>query len=181
MNVKLRTPRATPSSEVETIGRISSLMDDVLSQRDDAALLGEVLGEVIGAFAIPRGHAIRGALASDFARVAHAAMEADSRISEEEKNHCFPIFYTFSNFLATVRPEYQSFEDLQRRDLLPFLLHFRKDEQSFGYRCEKTRWIGLDLCRRVARATGDREPLELYTRAQSELLEQVFGFGNMTF
>jgi hypothetical protein len=163
----------------ESIGAMARLLADLVVTPNGDALLGPDLTALADDLCIPRGMLLRGVLVSDFARVAQIAMAADDEITEAERRLCFPLFYTFANFVAAVRSEYNAFLDLQPHDLIAFLTTYVADSGPFGFCNERTRFVGLEVCRRAAQATGDAEALELYTRTQLRLMDDVFALGEL--
>lgn len=169
-----------PLDITETVDEIASMIERVLTAHNEATLLGPELHRLRTSHDLPRRMVVIGALLSDFARVAHACVEADHRITDDEIEQVYPIFYPFLSFVARVRPEYERFVGIGQDELRELLEHFADDDGAFGARGPATQWIGLDVCRRTARATGDDEPLERYARAQQRTMDRVLDLGGLT-
>jgi len=171
---------ASPLDITDIVDGIGSMVERVLSSDNEAELLGPELNRLRTQHDLPRRMVVIGALLNDFARVAHSCIEADGRITDEELEHVYPIFYSLLSFLARVRPEYERFVGCGQDDLRELLIQYSADTGPFGARAEPTRWVGLDICRRTARATGDEEPLEIYVRSQQRTMDRVFDLGGLT-
>lgn len=165
----------------EIVDALSSMVEPVLTAENEAELLGEDLYRLRVEAKLPRRRVVIGALLSDFAHVAERCVLADQKITDEELDQVYPIFFHLTNFLARTRPDYERFADLelgeQTRQLLAF---YGSDAEAFGARCTRTQWVGLDVCRRIAQSTGDEQPLDRYVRAQHRTMERVFGLGGVT-
>lgn len=159
---------------------IGSLIAKVMHHDNERLLLGATAWSMRREFQIPLSMMIEASLLNDFARVSEASVRADGQVSDEEKREILPLFAQFSDFLAKIRPDYGRFHELGLRTLPTFLMRYKADERPFGFHCEDTQWLGLDICRRVAEVTGDREALELYTRAQIRQMDRLFELGGLT-
>ena len=169
-----------PLDLTETVDTIGSMIERVLTASNEAELLGPALHSLRSEHGVPRRMVVIGALFNDFARVAHASVVADERITDDELEHVYPIFHSFLRFLVEVRPEYRRFARIDQDELHELLAYYATDEGSFGACSEPTQWVGLDVCRRTARATGDEEPLELYVRSQQRTMDRLFALGGTT-
>ena len=169
-----------PLEITDTVDSIGSMVERALTADNEAELLGPDLHRLRTEHGLPRRMVVIGALLNDFARVAYWCIEADAQITDEELEHVYPIYYSLLSFLAKVRPDYERFIGVGQDELRDLLAHYAADEAPFGARAEQTQWVGLDVCRRTARATGDDEPLELYVRSQQRTMDRVFALGGMT-
>jgi len=176
----MSTDPTLPLDITETVDTIVTMIERVLTAGNEAELLGPELHRLRSEHGLPRRMVVIGALLNDFARVAYSCMQADARITDEELEHVYPIFHSLLSFLAKVRPDYQRFTEAGQDDLRALLACYAADEAPFGARAEASRWIGLDVCRRTAQATGDEEPLELYVRCQQRTMDRVFALGGTT-
>jgi hypothetical protein len=118
------------------------------------------------------------ALLADCLRAAHVLIEADARVTNEEVDYVYPLMCQVSQTLRRARDEYSDYLDPER--IHDFLALYKADTGLFGYACEDTRWIGLGICRRVCRETGDGEPLFMYRRLQTRLTDEVLALSNKT-
>ncbi|HWN71011.1 MAG TPA: ATP-binding protein, partial [Haliangium sp.] len=118
------------------------------------------------------------ALLADCLRAAEALIHADAQVSSEERDYVYPLMFEVSRTLGRARPEYSNY--LQEDLIHEFLALYKADTGLFGYACEDTRWIGLGICRRVCRETGDGEPLMMYRRLQIRLTDEVLALSNKT-
>lgn len=169
-----------PLDLTDTVDTIGTMIERVLTASNEGQLLGPVLHTLRTEHGLPRRMVVIGALLNDFARVAHSCVEADARITDEELEHVYPIFYSLLSFLARVRPEYERFTGIGQDELRELLAYYAADDRPFGARATSTQWIGLDVCRRTARATGDEEPLEVYIRAQQRTMSRIVALGGTT-
>lgn len=176
----MNTDSILPLDITETVDSIVTMIERVLTAGNEAALLGPDLHRLRSEPGLPRRMVVIGALLNDFARVAYACVQADHRITDEELEHVYPIFYSLLSFLAKVRPDYRRFAGVGQDELRELLAVYAADEAPFGAKAERTRWIGLDVCRRIARATGDEEPLELYVRCQQRTMDRVIALEGPT-
>lgn len=176
----MSTDPISPLDITETVDAIVTMIERVLTVGNEAALLGPELQRLRVPPGLPRRMVVIGALFNDFARVAYACMVADAQITDEELEHVYPIFHSLLSFLAKVRPEYRRFSQEGHDELRELLAFYAADTAPFGARAEGTRWLGLDLCRRTAQATGDEEPLDLYVRCQQRTMDRVFSLGGTT-
>ncbi len=175
------SPEPAPTLDItDVVDRIGSMVERVLTEANEAEILGPALHRLRSERELPRRVVIIGVLLNDFARVAYSCSQADGRITDEEVEQIYPIFYPFSTFLAKARPEYRAFARVDQDELRALLREYAADTAPFGALAEDTRWIGLDVCRRTARATGDEEPLELYIRAQQRTMDRVVDVGGGT-
>lgn len=172
---------ATDSLDIaEVVDGIASIVERVLTAHNEAEILGPQLHRLRTEQGRPRRTVVIGALLNDFARVAHSCIEADARITDEEIEQVYPIFYSLLSFLSKVRPEYEDLAGLDQDELPQLLRLYGRDEGPFGGKAAPTQFIGLDVCRRTARATGDEEPLDLYIRAQQRMMDRVLDLGGRT-
>jgi len=162
------------------LATIGGMVAKVVHHDNERLLLGATASSMRAKCRLPLSMMIQGGLLNDFARVSEASVRADGQVSDEEKHEILPLFAQFSGFLATVRSDYDRFRKLDIRALPMFLMHYKADEGPFGFQCEDTQWLGLDICRRVAEITNDREALELYTRAQIRQMDRLFEIGGLT-
>lgn len=176
----MSTDPILPLDITETVDSIVTMIERGLTAGNEAELLGPELHGLLRDPGLPRRMVVLGALLNDFARVAYSCVQADDHITEEELEHVYPIFYSLRTFLAKVRPEYRRFANLGQDDLRELLAFYAADDALFGAKAERTRWVGLDVCRRTAQATGDEEPLELYVRCQQRTMDRVFALGGET-
>lgn len=176
----MSTDPILPLDITETVDAIVTMIERALTAGNEAELLGTHLHRLRTTPGLPRRMVVIGALFNDFARVAYSCMQADARITDEELEHVYPIFHSLLSFLAKVRPEYRRFSQEGHDELRELLAYYGADEAPFGAKAEQTRWIGLDVCRRATRATGDEEPLELYVRCQQRTMDRVFALGGTT-
>lgn len=176
----MTTSTPSPLEITDIVDNISSMIERVLTSDNQAEILGPELTRLRSEHDLPLRMVVIGALLNDFARVAYTSIEADGVVTDEELEHVYPIFYSLRSFLARVRPEYECYRGFGQDDLRKLLAHYASDQDLFGAKAEQTRWAGLDVCRRTARATKDEEPLELYVRSQQRTMDRVFNLGGVT-
>jgi energy-coupling factor transporter ATP-binding protein EcfA2 len=174
------THDASPLDITDVVDRIGSMVERALTAANEAELLGPDLHRLRSEHGLPRRMVVIGALLNDFARVAHSCIHADGRVTDEELEQVYPIFFSLTSFLAKVRPAYAVFAGFDQEEMGELLAHYAADAEPFGAKDEGTPWVGLDVCRRTAQATGDEEPLEIYVRAQQRTMERVFELGGLT-
>ncbi|MEM7157088.1 MAG: DUF87 domain-containing protein [Myxococcota bacterium] len=170
----------SPLEIADTVDSIGSMIERVLEPGNEAELLGPDLHRLRVEHDLPRRMVVIGALLNDFARVAYCCIEADKQITDEEIEHIYPIYFSLLSFLAKFRPDYERFVGIGQDELRELLAYYAADSGPFGARAERTQWVGLDVCRRTARETGDEEPLERYVRSQRRIMDRVFSLGGMT-
>ncbi|MCX4243948.1 AAA family ATPase [Paraliomyxa miuraensis] len=176
----MSTDAILPLDITDTVDTIVTMIERVLTAANEAELLGPELHRLRTEHGLPRRMVVVGALLNDFGRVAYSCIQADHRITDEEIEHVYPIFYSLCSFLARVRPAYRRFTGVGQDELRELLAWYAGDTAPFGARADETRWIGLDVCRRTARMTGDEEPLEIYVRCQQRTMDRVFALGGTT-
>jgi energy-coupling factor transporter ATP-binding protein EcfA2 len=169
-----------PLDIADVVDRIGSMVERALTADNEADLLGPDLHRLRTEHGLPRRMVVIGALLNDFARVAHSCIVADGQITDDELEQVYPIFFSLTSFLAKVRPAYEAFAGFDQDEMGELLAQYAADTEPFGARDEGTPWVGLDVCRRTARATGDEEPLEIYVRAQQRTMDRVFDLGGLT-
>ena len=169
-----------PLDVVEVVNAIGSMVERVITAGNEAELLGPELHRLRTDHRLPPRMVIIGALLNDFARVAHSCIMADEEVSDEELEQVYPIFFPLLSFLAKIRAEYEPFVGFGQDEMRELLAHYAGDARPFGARASNTQWVGLDVCRRTARATGDEEPLDLYVRSQQRLMERILDLGGLT-
>lgn len=121
--------------------------------------------------AIPAGKLLWQALHNDALRVVYVALAADDRVVDDEIDATYEYLFSVARHYAEVLPAvYASHAALEPEDARGFLASYAADAGPFGFLAERTRWAGLDACRRAA-AAGDDAPLERYARLMGWLCD----------
>ena len=76
----------SPLEIADIVDDIGSMIERVLTSSNEAELLGPELNRLRTEHDLPRRMVVIGALLNDFARVAHASIKADGRITDELHN-----------------------------------------------------------------------------------------------
>ncbi len=164
---------------IDSVDELAMLLDRVLNAQNEAQVLGlhvsQLLYREINRH--PRRFVISLALFTDCLRVAEAVIKADDYVSDAESDYVYPLVARVARALGRERSNYRQF---LAPDVGEFLAYYREDHELFGYDCTATRWIGLEICRRASSETRDGEPLELYRRLQTSLIDQVCILSSVT-
>ena len=67
-----------------------------------------------------------------------------------------------------------------RDDVSSFLATYKNDPLPFGRACTATHWRGLELCRRLAAATGDQDPLDRYEKLILGVIDEMYEAGKVS-
>ena len=166
----------------QAVDEMTRLVDQALTEENQLTLLGPELIALASSDGrrLPRMAAIWLALGSDCLRVAKLAIDADGVVSSDEVEYVFPLMFAVARLLARLRPTYAEFDCLDHDAVPAFLRHYQKDVGLFGHGCDKTRWLGLDVCRRMALETHDAEALERYERTLLRLMDEIIALGGVT-
>jgi hypothetical protein len=167
---------------LQEVGAIAHLIDRAIEPADEARIFGAALDEIRigGAGELPRVIYISHALHFDCLQVAVLAIAADGITSPAEIDWVFPLAYRAAGFLARCRDGYRDLAPLDHDEVTTFLERYRRDERPFGMACERTRWLGLELCKRFAQATRDDEVLDRYERAATQIVDAITELGGVT-
>lgn len=163
------------------VDELGLLLNRLIAPDCEERVLGLHLTNVVrsGRARTPRRAIITLALLSDCLRAAEALIQADGQVSAEESEYVYPLVCLVSQILGRERPEYRD-AYLDPEDIRAFLARYKDDDGLFGYACQATQWIGLAICQRTTRETGDGEPLALYRRLQTRLTDEVLALSNAT-
>jgi hypothetical protein len=162
------------------VDELGNILHGLVTAENEERVLGPDLVALVrsGKAHLPRQAVISLALFSDCLRAAEVLIHADGHVSAAEIDYVYPLMCQVAQTLGRERPEYRGYLDPDR--IHDFLARYKADAGLFGYACADTRWIGLDLCRRASRETGDGEPLALYRRLQARLIDEVLTASNLT-
>jgi Type IV secretion-system coupling protein DNA-binding domain len=116
---------------------------------------------------------VRLSLFSDALRVCGEAIEIDGTTSDDELSYALPLAQAASKRLTIFRDFYADLGEVSAENLREFLNAHRKDKQLFGGACAETRWLGLEIVRRVSQETSDRDALDRYAELMVRLSEEV--------
>jgi hypothetical protein len=156
---------------------IGDAVCEVLALGVEEDVLGEsILARVDGLIKqgrVTSGDVVRLSLFTDAMRVAEGAIAADGRISDAEVNYALPLVQATARRMSAFRAYYAHMRDATRDHVREFIETHRPDRQLFGGACQSTRWLGLEIVRRVADETGDRGPLDRYAEIMLRLLEET--------
>lgn len=123
--------------------------------------------------AIPAGKLLWQALHNDCLRILYLALAADEQIVDDEVEAVYEYMFSVARHYAEIMPaRYGAHDPLEPDKVAEFLACYADDDAPFGFAAERTRWAGLDACRRAAVA-GDGEPLDHYVRMASWLCEEA--------
>jgi Helicase HerA, central domain/AAA ATPase domain len=163
-----------------SVGELGNVLHGLVTAENEERVLGPDLAALVrsGQAHLPRQAVISLALFSDCLRAAEVLIHADNQVSAAEVDYVYPLMCQVAQTLGRERPEYRGYLDPDR--ILDFLARYKADAGLFGYACADTRWVGLDICRRAWRETGDGEPLALYRRLQARLIDEVLTASEMT-
>jgi hypothetical protein len=159
------------------LDRVGDTVCDVLRHGMEEELLGsKILQRVQGHLKqgrVTSGDVVRLALLTDSLSVCVEAIEADGSASESELKYALALAQAAGKRLVAFRDFYADLGETTRETLREFLNAHRKDRQLFGGACADTRWLGLEIVRRVSQETGDREALDRYGELMVRLAEEV--------
>ncbi len=116
---------------------------------------------------------VRLALLIDALSVAETAITEDGSISDAEVSYALALVQAVARRLCAFREFYADFCDARQEHVREFVETHRSDVQLFGGGCGDTRWLGLEIVRRVAQETGDREALDRYSELMLRLSEEI--------
>jgi GTPase SAR1 family protein len=122
---------------------------------------------------------VRIALLSDVLRIVSEAVVVDGKLSDAEITYVTPIVNEGRKCLSAFRPREELKGGGDAFRTVRFLRDFRIDSQLFGGACAETRWLGLNLVRRLAEETSDREPLERYTELMLRVSEEIIALDTL--
>lgn len=122
---------------------------------------------------VTSGDVVRLALLTDALRVAEEAIMADETISDVEVEYTLPLVQATAKRLSAFREYYAHMREATSDHVREFLETHRPDRHLFGGACTNTHWLGLDIVRRVAQETGDRDPLDHYSELMVRLAEEI--------
>lgn len=159
------------------LNRIGDTVCEILRFGVDEELLGSsILQRIQGMLSQGRltsADVVRLALFVDALRITEEAIEADGATSDTELGYVLPLAQAASKRLALFRRFYGDFGETSRDNLREFLTAHGRDTQLFGGSCSATRWLGLEVVRRVSHETCDREPLDRYAELMVRLFEEI--------
>ncbi len=112
-------------------------------------------------------------LVCDALLVAEEAMLADSNVSDPEVEYAHALVSEAARRLGPFRAFYHQSSELDADGVRVLVKAHRADKQPFGGACEKTRWLGLAIVRRLADKTGDRGALDQYAELMVRLIEEI--------
>ena len=84
-----------------------------------------------------------------------------------------PLVQATAKRLSTFREYYAHMREITREQVRDFVETHRPDRHLFGGACTDSRWLGLEIVRRVAEETGDRAPLDHYSELMLRLAEEI--------
>lgn len=168
------------SDDQQDLLTIGSWLAKVIDAENEGTILGELLSRLRFECRLPAEFMIGGALLNDFVRVAEASIAADGHVSDEEMSAVWPLMARFARFLSYVRTDFRRFDALSLVQVPRFLMFYKADEGPFGFHCDETQWIGLDVCRRASAATGDTAAIDLYMRGQLRRMDLLLQLGGLT-
>jgi Cdc6-like AAA superfamily ATPase len=164
--------------ELAAIGDTACKM---LALGEEEELLGEsILAKVKGLIErkqVTTADVVRMALAADVLRVAEEAILADGTATEAEVGYALPLVRDAAKRLSAFRAFYAHSEEIGPEGLRGFLSDHRGDKQLFGGACAETRWLGLEIVRRFAAETRDRDALDRYAELMMRLSEEIVSLG----
>jgi energy-coupling factor transporter ATP-binding protein EcfA2 len=169
-------PQATKTSDflMPELTTIGDAICQTLQLGVEEELLGEsILSKVRGLIErkqVTSADVVRLALVCDGLRVAEEAILADGTFSELEAGYALPLAQDAAQRLAPFRAYYASIRPDEVRD---FMLDHHKDTQLFGGACDDTRWLGLEIVRRLAHKTRARDLLDKYVELMVRLSEEI--------
>lgn len=167
-------PNDFPLPELEAIG---DSVCEMLQFGVEEELLGpKILARLQGLLATGRvttADVVRLALLADTLLVAEEAIGADTRVSESEANYVLALAQASAQRLGPFRQFYADLGPIGPGDLNAFMHAHRRDAQLFGGECPATRWLGLEIVRRMVQETGDRDPLDRYCELMLRLVEEI--------
>jgi Cdc6-like AAA superfamily ATPase len=164
--------------ELAAIGDTACKM---LAHGEEEELLGEsILAKVKGLIErkqVTSADVVRMALAADVLRVAEEAILADGTVTEAEVGYALPLVRDAAKRLSAFRAFYAHSEEIGPDGLRGFMSDHRGDKQLFGGACAETRWLGLEIVRRLAAETRDRDALDRYAELMMRLSEEIVSLG----
>lgn len=116
---------------------------------------------------------IKLALINDCLRVIEGVVGADATAARRRLLSAFPLLRAIAAYYARLREDYLPFARLTPDIAGRFIKYHYRDDKLFGSACERTRWLGRDICHRAAVLTQDRKLLESYERITGALLAHL--------
>jgi energy-coupling factor transporter ATP-binding protein EcfA2 len=167
----------TPKTSDFLLPELTSIADAVcqtLQLGVEEELLGEsILSKVRGLIErkqVTSEDVVRLAFVCDGLRVAEEAILVDGTVSELEVGYALPLVREAAQRLAPFRAYYAQIGPEEVRE---FMLAHHEDTQLFGGACTDTRWLGLEIVRRLAYETRDRGALDKYAELMVRLSEEI--------
>jgi len=169
---------AFPLPELKVIG---DAVCETLQLGSEDELLGDaILSKVRGLIArkqVTSADVVRIALSCDALRVAEEASLLDGSVSELEIRYTLPLVRDAAQRLAAFRAYYAQHIDIGSEGVRGFMDEHQRDKQLFGGACGETRWLGLEIVRRLAQETRDRDALDKYAELMLRLSSEIVALG----
>lgn len=163
-----------------SISHVDQLAKSILlSGVESTALLGPELSKL--AARIPSSEQvtpaalIQLALLNDALYAAERAIGKDGVITDSELTYVEPLARETHKYLSRVRSVYRETIDLDKHGIGLFLDQHARDTQRFGGKCKGTSWLGLVVCQRASKASGDPIYIEQYRDLVSRMIDELFG------
>ena len=170
-------PRITSQFPLPELQAIGDAICQMLRLGSEEELLGDaILAKVRTLLArkqVTSEDVVRLALISDALRIAEEAILADGAISEVEVGYALALFRDAAQRLSSFRAYYAHHADVDAEGVRSFVIEHHADTQMFGGACTETRWLGLDIVRRVVQETRDRDVLDKYAELMVRLSEEI--------
>jgi len=115
------------------------------------------------------------ALINDCLRIVEGVIGADATAARRRLLSVFPLLRAIAAYYARLRADYQPFARLTPDIAGRFIKFHYRDEKLFGNACDRTRWLGRDICHRAATLCQDRSLLETYEGLTAALMEHMLG------
>jgi energy-coupling factor transporter ATP-binding protein EcfA2 len=167
---------------LEEAAAIAQLIDRGIDAGQEGAVLGAPFATLrAGPMSkLPRAVHISHALHFDCLQVAALAIAADGVTSAAEIEWVFPLAFRAAGYLARCRPSYAEHAGLSHDEVPAFFERYREDPELFGMACDKTRWLGLEVCARFAQLSKDDGLLDRYERVITGVMDEVTGLEGVT-
>jgi tetratricopeptide (TPR) repeat protein len=155
----------------QPIEQLARRVENILDESNQAQILGPKMLPALGTG--PPRALVKLALLNDCLRVIESAVAADRATARDKVEAVYPLLKAIAAVYARVRRDYQPFARLTTATVSRFLRFHYRDSRVFGNACEKTRWLGRDICHRAAALGRDPDLLAAYERMTGGLMQHL--------
>jgi tetratricopeptide (TPR) repeat protein len=155
----------------QPIEQLARRVENILDEDNQAQILGPRMVPALGTG--PPRALVKLALLNDCLRVIESAVAADRGTARDKVEAVYPLLKAIAAVYARVRRDYQPFARLTAATVSRFLKFHYRDSRVFGNACEKTRWLGRDVCHRAAALGRTPDLLAAYERMTAGLMQYL--------